>query len=78
MALQPTRISTIFAQINETSIEVQESVTTAMGLVAYSHGASNYPMAAETTNQALEKTFDLLEQLRALRSALGKAKPIEI
>jgi hypothetical protein len=77
MATQAPRISTIFAQVQATSDEVQASVNTAMGLVAYSHGPSNYPIAADAMDQALEKAVDLLEGVRTLRSALRKAKPFD-
>jgi hypothetical protein len=45
-----------------------------MSFWAESKGTDNYPIAAETTEQALMKTLALFEQLRALRSALGKVK----
>ncbi len=77
MASQPTRISSIFAQIQTTSEEVQEAVVQAMGFLAYSRGQENYPIAAQTTTEALEKALDLLEQLRALRSALSNAKRLD-
>jgi hypothetical protein len=74
MATQTSRISIIFAKVQETTNEVQEIVAQAMSYWAESKGTDNYPIAAETTEQALVKTVALFEQLRALRSALGKAK----
>jgi hypothetical protein len=74
MATQTSRISVIFAKVQETTNEVQETVAQAMNYWAESRGTDNYPIAAEATEQALVKTVVLFEQLRALRSALGKVK----
>jgi hypothetical protein len=75
LASQTARISTIFAQVEATTTEVQEKVVEAMGYLAYSKGPSNYPIAAETADQAVMKAVALLEQLRTLRSALSEVKP---
>jgi hypothetical protein len=68
--LNARRISTIFAQIEATASEVQETVVQSMGYLAYSRGLANYPIAADTADHAVLKGIELLEQLRDLRSAL--------
>ena len=78
MASHTARIGIILAQVQKTANEVQEALVLAKGYLADSNGTSNYPIAAETTEQALMKTVALFEQLRALRSALGKVKPTEL
>jgi len=77
MATQSVRISTMLHEAEVTTTEVQESVVQAMGYVAYSRGTTNYPIAAQSTSQALAKATQLLDQLRELRSALDSAPPIE-
>jgi hypothetical protein len=78
MATHAARVHTIFAKVRETTNELQKMVTQAMSYLAEGQGPKNYTMAAETTEQALMKTVALFEQLRALRSALGKVKPMEL
>jgi hypothetical protein len=75
MAAQTARISTMFAQIEATQNEVQESVVQAMGYLAYSRGPTNYPYAARSADEALNKAIVLTEEIRALRTALGKVNP---
>lgn len=77
MAHPSTRISTIFAQVQTTSQEVQEAVIQAMGSIAYNRGTAGYPVAAENTTAALAKAVKLLEQLRALHSALSNVKCVD-
>jgi hypothetical protein len=78
MATHAARVDTIFAKVQETTNEVQKTVAQTMGYLADGQGPKNYAMAAETAEQALMKTVALFEQLRALRSALGKVKPMEL
>ncbi len=72
MATHGTRISALFAQAEATSLAVHDAVLQAMTYVAYSHGAGNYPFAAETAKEAIGKALELVEQLRAVRSTLCK------
>ena len=74
MAETRTPISTMFAQIEATTVEVQEKVVEAMGYVAYSRGPQNYPIAAETAYQAATKAVALVRQLRTLRAALDEGR----
>jgi hypothetical protein len=62
--------STIFALIEATTREVQETVVQSMGYLACSRGLTNYPYAADTADHAVLKGIELLEQLRDLRSTL--------
>lgn len=68
--LNARRISTIFALIEATTREVQETVVQSMGYLACSRGLTNYPYAADTADHAVLKGIELLEQLRDLRSTL--------
>ena len=68
--LNARRINTIFALIEATTREVQETVVQSMGYLAYCRGQANYPIAADTADHAVLKGIELLEQLRDLRSAL--------
>jgi hypothetical protein len=77
MATQTSRIGVIFAKIQETTTEVQQTVVRAMSYWADGQGTKNHSLTVETTEEALVKTVALFEQLRALRSALGKVKAME-
>jgi hypothetical protein len=63
-------IGAIFEKVQATSNEVQQTVTEAMGYLAYGKGPWKHSIAVETTDRALKRTTLLLRQIRALRSAL--------
>jgi hypothetical protein len=70
MATRIVRISAMTAQAQATSLDVHDVTAEVMGYLAFSRARSSYELAAESTDRALKKAQELLEQLRALRSAL--------
>jgi hypothetical protein len=70
MTARSIRITAIFNKVKETEREIDESVADARAFAEQCSCPPHDQQAAEATDNALEKSVVLVEQLRVLRFAL--------